>query len=141
MRLALATAFVLAAHSTVVAADPRPVSLSAADVSAQLAPYAEQIERCYLDRTPEVRGAGQLQLVLTVTRHGSLEAIAIKTPGLAAKLAKQIDGCIRETIGTVAFPARRTFTTATIPYFFQRTLAPNAGPQLSCWDPKGCHGR
>ena len=36
---------------------------------------------------------------------------------------------------------RKTFTTATIPYFFQRTAAPNAGPQLSCWDPKGCRTR
>ncbi|MBL0217505.1 MAG: hypothetical protein IPQ07_26980 [Myxococcales bacterium] len=140
MRLALATTLLFAA-TTAAAADPKPLSLSAADVSGQLAPYAEQIEHCYLDRTPDVRGAGQLQLVLTVTRHGSLEALEIKTPGLAAKLAKQIDGCIRETIETVAFPARRTFTTATVPYFFQRTLAPNAGPQLSCWDPKGCHGR
>lgn len=140
MRLALATTLLFAATAT-AAADPKPLSLSAADVSGQLAPYAEQIEHCYLDRTPDLRGAGQLQLVLTVTRQGSLEALEIKTPGLAAKLAKQIDGCIRETIETVAFPARRTFTTATVPYFFQRTLAPNAGPQLSCWDPKGCHGR
>jgi hypothetical protein len=25
-----------------------------------------------------------------------------------------------------------------VPFFYQHTAAPNAGPQLSCWDPKGC---
>lgn len=138
MRLALA-AIVL--FTTAAAADPKPRALSAADVSTQLAPYADQIEHCYLDRTTEIRGAGHLELVLTVTRHGSLESLAVKTPGLAVKLAKQVEGCIRETVASVAFPARKTFTTATVPFFFQRTDAPNAGPQLSCWDPKGCRTR
>jgi len=135
MRFALA---VIAVLTTAAAADPR--ALTAVDVSTQLAPFDAQIQHCYLDRTAEIRGAGELQLVLTVTRHGSVESLAVKTPGLATKLAKQIDGCIRETISSVAFPARKTFTTATVPYFFQRTAAPNAGPQLSCWDPKGCKG-
>lgn len=138
MRLALA---IVAALATTAAADPRPRALTPADITSQLAPFSVQIEHCYLDRTAEIRGAGQLEIVLSVTRHGSVESLDVKTPGLAAKLAKQIDGCIRETIETVAFPARKTFTTATIPYFFQRTAAPNAGPQLSCWDPKGCHAR
>lgn len=138
MRLALA---VVLASTTVAVADPKPLSLSPSDVTSQLAPYTDRIEHCYLDRTTEIRGAGQLELVLTVTRHGALEALAVKTPGLTARLAKQIDGCVRETLEDARFPARRTFTTATVPFFFQRTLAPNAGPQLSCWDPKGCHGR
>lgn len=138
MRLALAVLAVLAATA---AADPKPRALTAADVSTQLAPFADQIEHCYLDRTADVRGAGQLEIVLTVTRHGSVESLDVKTPGLAVKLAKQIDGCIRETIQGVAFPARKTFTTATVPFFFQRTAAPNAGPQPSCWDPKGCRTR
>ena len=138
MRFALAVIAVLA---TTAAADPKPRALTPADVTSQLAPFADQIEHCYLDRTTEIRGAGQLELVLTVTRHGSVESLDIKTPGLATKLAKQIDGCIREMIASVAFPARKTFTTATVPFFFQRTAAPNAGPQLSCWDPKGCRTR
>ena len=140
MRLALALTAVVSLATT-AAADPKPRALTPADVTSQLAPFADQIEHCYLDRTAEIRGAGQLELVLSVTRHGSVESLDVKTPGLAAKLAKQIDGCIRETIATVAFPARKTFTTATIPYFFQRTAAPNSGPQLSCWDPKGCRTR
>jgi len=46
-----------------------------------------------------------------------------------------IDACVQ---ATVTFPARRTWTTATVPYFLLHTDAPNAGPQLSCWDPNGC---
>ena len=40
-----------------------------------------------MDRTPEVRGAGHLELVLTVSRHGELQHLDVKTPGLPAKLA------------------------------------------------------
>lgn len=119
------------------AADAR--SLSAQDVEAQLKPVSSQIESCYLERTADVHGAGHLDLVLTVSRHGILENLAVKTPGLSPKLAKQIDGCVRQTIAQVSFPAKRVTTTATVPYFFQRTAAPNAGPQLSCWNPNGCH--
>jgi len=116
-------------------------ALSAEDVQATLKPVTVEIERCYMERTPDVRGAGRMELVLTVSRHGVLEHLDVKTPGLATKLAKDIDGCVRTTVATVAFPARKMFTTATVPYFFQRTAAPNSGPQLSCWDPKGCHNK
>ena len=47
--------------------------------------------------------------------------------------------CIREAVEVVKFPARRNDTTAIVPYFFQHTNTPGGGPQLSCWDPKGCH--
>jgi len=33
---------------------------------------------------------------------------------------------------------RKAQTIAVVPYFYQRTAAPNSGPQYSCWDPKGC---
>jgi hypothetical protein len=116
-------------------------ALSPQDVQAKLKPMSNDIERCYMDHTADLRGAGHLALVLTVSKHGILEQVSVQTPGVAPKVAKQIDGCIRETIATVAFPAKRTSTTATVPYFFQRTAAPNAGPQLSCWDPAGCHSK
>lgn len=136
MRTWPALAILLAA--TTAAADPKPHALSTADVTAQLAPLSDDIQRCYLDRAAEIKGAGKLDLVLTVTRKGVIESLAIKTPGLPVKLAKQIDGCIRPLVEPVAFPARRTFTTATIPFYFQHTAAPGAGPQLSCWDAAGC---
>jgi hypothetical protein len=131
-------AILLAGTTTRAAADPKPQALSTADVAAQLAPLSESIEHCYLDRAAEIKGAGKLDLVLTVTRRGVIESLAIKTPGLPVKLAKQIDGCIRTLVEPVAFPTRKTFTVATIPFFFQHTAAPGAGPQLSCWDAAGC---
>lgn len=146
MRPILSTALLLGivATTSIASADatpPKPISLSASDVSSQLAPFAETIEHCYTDRASEIRGAGQLQLVVTVTRKGAVESLEVKTPGVPAKLAKQIDGCIRPLVTPVAFPARRTYTTATVPFFFQHTAAANAGPQESCWDAKGCPGK
>jgi hypothetical protein len=135
MRL-IALAIILTAGSA--AADPKPLALSVADVTAQLQPVANDIEHCYLDRAAEIRGAGKLDIVLTITRKGAIESLAVKTPGLPVKLAKQIDGCVRLLVEPVAFPARKTFTTATIPFFFQHTAAPGSGPQESCWDAAGC---
>jgi hypothetical protein len=116
-------------------------ALTAQDVEHQLGPVSAQIESCYLERTADVHGAGHLDLVLTVSRHGILESLAVKTPGLAPKIQKQIDSCIRETVEHVAFPAKRAPTTATVPYFFQRTAAPNSGPQLSCFSASGCRAK
>jgi hypothetical protein len=93
-----------------------------------------------MDRTAEVRGAGHLDLVLEVSRHGLLEKVEVKTPGLATKLNKGISDCVHSALYDVTFPTAKTWTTATVPYFFQHTAAPNSGPQLSCWDPNGCHG-
>jgi hypothetical protein len=75
---------------------------------------------------------------LTVTRKGKLETIAIKTPGLTTKLGIQVSSCIVDTLDRVSFPARRAQTTATVPYFFQRTAAIGAGPIESCWKAEGC---
>lgn len=121
--------------------DRGEVALSPTDVTAQLRPYAASIERCYLDRTAEVAGAGKLSVELTVSRKGEVEAIAVKTPGLSTRLGVQIGDCIVHAVEGVAFPARRTHTTATVPFYFQRTTAPGAGPQLSCWDPAGCRSK
>jgi hypothetical protein len=137
MRLPALLSILLA--SGTAAADAKPQALSVADITAQLAPVSQDIERCFLDRASAT--GGKLELVLTVTRKGAIESLAVKTPGLQAKLAKQIDGCVRSLVEPVSFPARKTFTTATIPYVFQKTAAPGAGPQLSCWDAAGCPGK
>src|SRR5205085_11527613 len=89
-RLALLSILVA---STTAVADTKPQSLSVADIAAQLAPVSQDIERCFLDRASAT--GGKLELVLTVTRKGAIESLDVKTPGLAAKLAKQVDGCVR----------------------------------------------
>jgi hypothetical protein len=105
-----------------------PISLSARDVKVSLRPHADTIERCYTDHTAEVYGAGRLSIELTITRQGSLETVAIKAPGLDTKVGVKVAGCIVDTLDNVSFPKRRAKTTATIPYFFQRTYAVGAGP-------------
>jgi hypothetical protein len=131
--------FAIASSASTAFADAR--GLEAKEVRTQLKPVATAIEHCYTDRTTDIRGAGHMDLVLDVSRYGIVEHVRTSTPGLPAKLAKEIDACVRTAVEPVAFPVKKTFTTATVPYYFQRTDAPNAGPQLSCWNPAGCRPR
>lgn len=115
-----------------------PISLSARDVTTTLGPYADRLEHCYLDHTAHVYGAGKLSVELTVTRKGEVSSLAIKAPGLDMKVGVKVAGCIVDTLEGVRFPARRGETTATVPYYFQRTAAVGAGPFESCWKAEGC---
>jgi hypothetical protein len=136
MRISSAIVAVAALASPAFADEP---ALTSTEVQAELRPAGDEIEHCYTDRTPGMRGAGHLDLVMTVSRIGIVERLEIKTPGLSARVAKDIASCVRSAVATISFPMRKAWTTATVPYFFQRTYAPNAGPQLSCWNPNGCH--
>ena len=117
---------------------PKSKSLEANEVQDLMKAANMDIGRCYLDAAGDVRGAGRLEIKLGIHRTGSVESIAVSTPKLAPKAAKQIDTCVRAIVKDMSFPARRAPTTAVIPYFYQRTAAPGAGPQHSCWNPKGC---
>jgi len=112
--------------------------LAVGDITALVTPHAPEIERCYLDHIGAALRPGHLDLTFVIARDGNVLSLAAAAPGIPAKVVHQIVTCIRETVGGLQFPARRNDTTAVVPYFFQRTLAPNAGPQLSCWNPKGC---
>jgi hypothetical protein len=112
--------------------------LTAGEITVHVAPHAPEIERCYLDRLGDSRHGGHLDLTLVVARDGSVLSLRAAASGLPAKTAKKVEACIRDIVETVQFPARRNDTTAVVPYVFQKTDAPNAGPQLSCWNPRGC---
>jgi hypothetical protein len=112
--------------------------LAVADITAVVTPQRLAIERCYLDAIASSRRPGHLDLMFVIARDGSVVSLDIAAPGVPATAVHQIVTCIRETVAGLQFPARRNDTTAIVPYFFQRTDAPNAGPQLSCWNPKGC---
>lgn len=127
-----------AAESLVPLAPPVGRALSHAEIEAEVQPHAPAIARCYLGATGDVRGAGQLELRLDIHRIGVVDAIAVHTPGLSSRQARQIERCVRRVVADVSFPPRRTSTTATVPFFYQRTAAPDAGPQPSCWNPRGC---
>lgn len=136
MRALLALPLLLAASTAF--ADHERVSLSASDVTQTLRPYTDKIEHCYMDHTTDVYGAGKLSIELTITRRGELKTTAIKTPGLSTKVGIAVSSCIVATLDGVSFPARRAQTTATLPYYFQRTAAVGAGPIESCWKAEGC---
>lgn len=117
----------------------RPASLEASEIAAEVRPYAPDIERCYLDRLDDVRRAGRLDLTFVIGRDGHVVSLDAAAPGLPSRTVRQVATCIREALDPIHFPARRSDTTAIVPYLFQHTSTPGGGPQLSCWNPKGCH--
>ncbi|HMG53541.1 MAG TPA: hypothetical protein VK601_08660 [Kofleriaceae bacterium] len=112
--------------------------LDARAVAAEVRPYAPEIERCYVDHLDDVRRAGRLDLTLVIGRDGYLVSLAASAPGLPSRAANRVVSCIRDAIQVLHFPARRNDTTAIVPYYFQHTETAGGGPQLSCWNPKGC---
>jgi hypothetical protein len=135
MRLIIATVLVSAAT---VHADP-VAELSSAAVTEEVNAVYPELRRCYVDLAGDVRGAGHLDVTLGIARHGSVFSVEVATPNLPRWLAKKIDTCVRTAVADLRFPVSRRDTTAVVPFFFQRTWAPGAGPQLSCWNPNGCH--
>ena len=132
-----------AADGTLLAVAPalreRPERyLTTSDVTTVVGDRAADIERCYLDAMGASRRGGKLDVMLTIARNGSVLSVDTAAPGLSAVAAHHMHTCIRTAVDGLAFPARRNDTTAIVPYYFQRTDAPNAGPQLSCWNPRGC---
>jgi hypothetical protein len=113
-------------------------ALSQADIDAQVKPVSAEISKCYLDAAAQ---GGQLKVQLAIHRRGTLDTVTVAAPGVPAKIARKIEACVRGVVEPLEFPARRTSTTAVLPFFFQRTAAPNAGPQQSCWSSRGCPGR
>jgi len=116
-------------------------TLTLAEVQAQMKPVSAEISRCYLDAAAGTRAGGELRVQLEIHRRGRLDGVSVTVPGLPVKLARKVEGCVRGLVEPLEFPARRAPTTAVVPFFFQRTEAPNAGPQMSCWNPNGCPGR
>jgi hypothetical protein len=112
--------------------------LTAGEITTHVAPHASEIERCYLDHLGDARRGGHLDLTLVITRDGGVLSLKAAASGLPVKTARKVEACIREIVETVQFPTRRNDTTAVVPYVFQKTDAPGAGPLLSCWNPKGC---
>jgi len=113
-------------------------SLTASEISLEVAPHAPEIGRCYLERLGDTRRGGRLELTVVIARDGSIVSLKAEAAGLPAKAARKVEACIREIVETVQFPARRGDTIAVVPYVFQKTDAPNAGPLESCWNPRGC---
>jgi hypothetical protein len=113
--------------------------LDAGDVTSRVAPHAAELERCYLTHISDARDAGHLDVLFEIGRDGHVRSIATAAGGLSPAATRQVTSCIQAIARSVQFPTRRNDTTVVLPYYFQKTEAPNAGPQLSCWSPQGCH--
>jgi hypothetical protein len=116
----------------------REAYLTAREISAQVSPYMSEIERCYLERAGDVKRTGRLGLTVNIARDGAVRSVRAAAPGLPTRTARRVESCIRDIVEPVRFPARRSDTTAIVPYAFQKTHAPEAGPLMSCWNPRGC---
>jgi len=116
----------------------KPTSLTAGEVAAGVAPHARDIQRCYRDEIGEARGANHLELTLVIAYDGRVRSATVAVPRLAARTTRRMAACMRTALATARFPERRSDTMAILPYYFQKTEAPDAGPQLSCWNRSGC---
>lgn len=112
--------------------------LTTGDVSEVVAQRAADIEHCYVDALGAARRGGRLDLMFIIARDGHVVSLDSAAPGVPVVAAHQLHKCLRTAVEALQFPTRRNDTTAIVPYYFQRTEAPNAGPQLSCWNPRGC---
>jgi hypothetical protein len=112
--------------------------LSAGDVTTLVAPHAPELKQCYLDAISASQPPGHLDLTFVIAREGYVLSLHAAAAGMPARTAHKVEDCIRTAVDGLQFPARRNDTTVIIPYFFQKTVSPNAGPQQSCWNPKGC---
>jgi hypothetical protein len=120
-----------------VPADGR--GLTKDEVEHYAAPYFPEIRACYSTYGRPARNAtGELSLRLVVNRGGDIHELTIDAPGVSGAYFRELTRCIRKTAETWHFPVRRDFTTAIVPYYFMYLHLPGTGPQLSCWNPKGC---
>jgi hypothetical protein len=120
------------------ASDPfarREPFLSNGDIKSTIAPYSQELESCYLDHGGH---GGKLEVTVVISRDGHLTSLKADAQGVSPKATHKIESCLKEIGETVQFPERRSETTAVLPWLFQKTSAPGAGPALSCWNAKGC---
>jgi hypothetical protein len=114
-------------------------SLSADQVQRYAESYYPMIKACYFEHGRVARGAtGELALKLIVHRGGHIHDVSIDAPGVTGKQLRKLENCIRLQVMGWHFPVRRDFTTAILPYYFLYLDVPGAGPQYSCWNPRGC---
>ncbi len=121
-------------------AQPKPGSidertLTAAELGRYIEPYVPAIRACYLTHTRGRSPSAALRLEIIVHRDGSVWKLGVVAPGVKGR---RLEACVQKLAQSWHFPVRAGFTTAVIPFFFQRTRAPGAGPQPGCVSARGC---
>lgn len=101
--------------------------------------HQPEIRACYEEQSRGIAAAtGKLVLRATVLRNGSITELAVEAPGITGIRYQRLVQCIRDDVETWQLPVRRDDTQIVVPFLFQRVNAPGAGPQYSCWNPRGC---
>ncbi|HVV81449.1 MAG TPA: AgmX/PglI C-terminal domain-containing protein [Kofleriaceae bacterium] len=112
-------------------------TLAAAVIEQALTPYLAGVRACYLTnvRTPR---AAHMRLEIVIEPHGQVSRVGVVAPEVTRAERARVVACVRREIARWHFPLRGGATWAVIPFYFQRTQWPGAGPMPSCWSPRGC---
>ncbi len=137
-RLWLVTAAMFATTVAGARGDDPSATLTSAEVQTSFAPYLPEVRACYLANARGTGVTGVLRLELIIHPNGSVYRFGFAAPGVRGRSLARLDGCLRALATSWHLPERKGFTSAVVPYLFQRTSAPGAGPIESCWDARGC---
>jgi hypothetical protein len=120
------------------AAGELETTLTAKEVQKYFEPYVPAVRSCYVASAHSKSADGTLRLELIIHPSGSIFKFGFAAPGVEKPWLARLDACLRKLAASWHFPVRTRFTTVVLPFLFQRTAAPGAGPIESCWDPRGC---
>lgn len=104
-------------------------TLSARDLKKYFEPYVPAVKECYVVNANGHDVDGTLRLELVIRPGGDVIRFGFVAPGVAGAWLRRLDGCLRRLSDTWHFPVRRSYTTAVMPFLFERTFAPGAGPK------------
>lgn len=113
-------------------------TLTAAELDRYFEPYVPQVRACYLASARGPRATGAVRLEIIIHRDGSVWKLGVVAPGVTGVSGVRLERCVQKAARSWHFPVRAGFTTAAIPFYFQRTHAPGAGPRPSCSRARGC---
>jgi len=117
--------------------DPDQPTLTATDLQKYFAPYIPEVKQCYADSTRATGADGRLRLELIIHRDGTVFRFDFVAPGVTGARLNKLDGCLRSLSEKWHFPVRRGFTTAVMPFLFQR-VTPADQPKSTCRDHRDC---
>ena len=117
----------LAAHAG-TGDNPDQPTINAKDLRKYFEPYVLPVRDCYASYAQGSDVDGNLRLELIIHRDGSVFRFGFDAPGVTGAWLRKLDTCLRTLSESWHFPVRGGFTTAVLPFFFQRTRAPGAGP-------------
>jgi hypothetical protein len=132
--------FVLVATISFQSAYADSRGLERTEINKVLEPLRSDINRCYLANTGGLHG--QMDLELEISGYGSVQNVKVSAPAVRNKsVAAKINACVQGIVKQLTFPKRKASTIAQFSYAFHKAHAPGDGPQLSCWNPRGCPGQ